>query len=257
MSVVYQNPLSSQPNGYDIMEKFRNTMELLQQAIDLFLHLDEHLGTIITTYGFLTYALLFAIIFLETGVVITPFLPGDSLLFAAGTFAGGGLLHPGLLFALLLIAAIGGDTVNYWIGHFLGPKVFQKENARFFKRAYLEKTQSFYHKYGGKTIILARFMPILRTFAPFVAGIGNMHYQTFFAYNVIGGLLWVSLFTWGGYFFGRLPIIQENFHYAIIGIIILSIIPAIIEYIKYHHEKRKAAAHATYASIKETIKEDS
>lgn len=208
-------------------------MEFLQSAIDIFLNLDEHLLSVVSQYGSLTYALLFIIIFMETGLVVTPFLPGDSLLFATGALSGGGALNIGFVFILLSFAAILGDTLNYWIGHRLGLKVFKKDNARFFKLEHLEKTRRFYAKYGGKTIILARFIPIVRTFAPFVAGVGKMHYGQFLTYNVVGGLLWVSLFTFGGYFFGNLPFVKENFHYAIVGIIVISVLPAVYEYMRH------------------------
>lgn len=206
-------------------------MELINQAIDLFLHLDKHLSVVIQTYGVWTYLLLFVIIFLETGVVITPFLPGDSLLFAAGTFAGMGALNITVLIILLTSAAILGDTVNYWIGHYIGPKAFSG-NVRFLKKEYLERTHEFYERHGGKTIILARFIPIIRTFAPFVAGIGAMTYGKFIAYNVIGGIAWVLIFTLAGYFFGQVPFVQDNFTYVIIAIIIISVLPGVIEFLR-------------------------
>ena len=175
---------------------------------------------------------MFIIIFLETGLVVTPFLPGDSLLFAAGAFAALGALDMTWLFVLLSIAAIGGDTVNYWIGAYVGPKVFHKEKVRFLNREYLDRTHQFYEKYGGKTIIIARFVPIIRTFAPFVAGIGSMTYWKFISYNVIGGIAWIVLCTLAGYFFGNLPIVKENFSLVILAIIIISILPGIIEYLR-------------------------
>lgn len=213
-------------------------MELLRTAFDFFLHLDVYLSEIIQNYGVWTYALLFLVIFMETGFVVTPFLPGDSLLFAAGTFAALGSLNIWLLFALLFGAAVLGDTVNYWIGHYLGPRVFDT-NSRFLKREYLERTQHFYEKHGGKTIVLARFVPIVRTFAPFVAGVGAMEYGRFFLFNVFGAFLWTSLFLFGGYFFGNIPIIKENFEFAIVGIILISVIPMVIEYLRNH--RRPAA----------------
>lgn len=213
-------------------------MELIKSAVDLFLHLDKNLNYVIQTYGLLTYLFLFGIIFMETGLVVTPFLPGDSLIFVAGTLSATSSLNIGLLFILLCSAAILGDTVNYWIGHLVGPKVFMKENSRFFKKEYLEKTRRFYEKHGGKTIILARFVPIIRTFAPFVAGVGKMHYGQFISYNVVGGILWVSLFTFGGYWFGNLPIVKNNFHLSIFIIIFISILPGIIEYIKHKRHKK-------------------
>ena len=206
-------------------------MQIANTLVDLFLHLDKHLNTIIGQFGIYTYILLFIVIFCETGLVVTPFLPGDSLLFAAGTFASIGSLHIWWLYGILLFAAILGDTVNYWIGHFVGPKVFHTK-SRLLKKEYLDRTHKFYEKHGGKTIILARFIPIIRTFAPFVAGIGKMSYGHFISYNIVGGFLWVTLFTFGGYFFGNLPIIKNNFHYAILVIIFLSILPGLIEYIK-------------------------
>ena len=214
-------------------------MQFLQSVIDIFLHLDKNLASIITQYGTFTYILLFAIIFLETGFVVTPFLPGDSLLFVAGTLAATNSLNIVWLLLLLSLAAILGDTVNYWIGHFIGPKVFSRDNARFFKKEYLEKTRQFYAKYGGKTIILARFVPIIRTFAPFVAGVGKMHYGQFITFNIVGGLLWVFLFTAGGFWFGNLPIVKNNFHITIFVIIFISILPGIIEYFKHRREKEK------------------
>jgi membrane-associated protein len=223
-------------------------LEWIQYLIDLFLHLDEHLSAIIQTYGTWTYAILFAVIFMETGLVVTPFLPGDSLLFAAGTFASPALAGPGqepplniwLLWALLCFAAVLGDTVNYWIGHFIGPRAFSGE-VRFLKKEYLDRTHEFYERYGGKTILLARFIPIIRTFAPFVAGVGEMTYSHFITYNLVGGILWVSLFTWGGYFFGNLPFVQENFSFVVVAIIILSILPAVYEIIKERTRSVKKA----------------
>ncbi|HZD58625.1 MAG TPA: DedA family protein [Anaerolineales bacterium] len=206
-------------------------MELITRFIDLFIHLDEHLNLVIQTYGTWTYLLLFAIIFLETGFVVTPFLPGDSLLFAAGTFAGLGSLNVGLLYVLLSLAAILGDTANYWIGHFIGPRAFTG-NVRFLKKEYLDRTHEFYERHGGKTIILARFIPIIRTFAPFVAGVGKMSYGHFIAYNIVGGLSWVALFTFGGYFFGNLPFVQENFTFVVMAIILISVLPGVFEFLK-------------------------
>lgn len=206
-------------------------MNLIAYLIDLFLHLDKHLSVIIQTYGAWTYLFLFLVIFLETGLVVTPFLPGDSLLFAAGTFAGLGDMNVALLFLLLSAAAVLGDTVNYWIGHFIGPRAFSGE-IRFLKKEYLDRTHEFYERHGGKTIILARFIPIIRTFAPFVAGIGAMSYSHFIAYNVVGGVAWVALFTFGGYFFGSLPFVQENFSLVVIVIIFISVLPGVYEFLK-------------------------
>ena len=199
--------------------------------IDLILHMDKYLGQIIQEYGTWTYLILFMVIFMETGFVVTPFLPGDSLLFAAGTFAGMGYLNIGILFALMAIAAIAGDTVNYWIGHKVGPRAFSG-NVRYLKKEYLDRTHAFYEKHGGKTIIIARFIPIIRTFAPFVAGVGAMTYGRFISFNVIGGLAWVALFTLGGYFFGNLPFVQDNFSIVIIAIILISVMPAVIEFLR-------------------------
>src|SRR4030066_741214 len=206
-------------------------MEVIRFLIDFFLHLDRYLGQIIQDYGTWTYLLLFLVIFMETGFVVTPFLPGDSLIFAAGAFAGLGYLNIGILFALLAIAAIAGDTANYWIGHAVGPRAFSG-NIRFLKKEYLDRTHAFYEKHGGKTIIIARFIPIIRTFPPFVAGVGEMTYGKFISYNVIGGVAWVALFTFGGYFFGNLPILQENFTFVILAIIFISLLPGIIELIR-------------------------
>lgn len=216
-------------------------MELILKFIDIFLHLDEYLGTIIHDYGTLTYLFLFIVIFMETGLVVTPFLPGDSLIFAGGTFAGLGSLNPFIIFGLLSVAAILGDTVNYWIGHAIGPRAFSG-NIRFLKKEYLDKTHAFYEKHGGKTIILARFIPIIRTFAPFVAGVGAMTYLKFISYNIIGGVLWVALFTFVGYFFGNLPFVQNNFSVVIMAIILISVMPAVIEFVKEKLHQRKEVA---------------
>jgi len=218
-------------------------VEFITYLIDLFLHLDKHLSQIIQNYGVWTYLLLFLVIFMETGFVVTPFLPGDSLLFAAGTFASpalGSSLNIFLLWALLCAAAILGDTVNYWIGHFIGPKAFTGE-VRFLKKEYLDRTHEFYEKHGGKTIIIARFIPIIRTFAPFVAGIGAMNYGRFITYNVVGGVAWVTIFTFGGYYFGNLPFVKENFSLVVIAIIFISVVPMIFEFIKQRTSGAKEA----------------
>ncbi len=215
-------------------------MDIISRFFDFVLHLDRHLGSLIQTYGFWTYFLLFFVIFLETGFVVTPFLPGDSLLFAAGAFAAIGALNPWLLFFILSAAAILGDTANYWIGHFIGPKVFQKENSRFFRREYLDRTHEFYEKYGAETIIIARFVPIVRSFAPFVAGIGRMSYGRFLSYNIIGGILWVALFVTGGYFFGNIPFVRRNFSLVIVAIILLSMIPVVHEVWRQRRKKPPA-----------------
>jgi len=214
-------------------------MEFLSRLLDFVLHLDKHLSSLIQTYGLWTYLILFVIIFLETGLVVTPFLPGDSLLFAAGTFAAAKALNALWLFIVLSAAAILGDTVNYWIGHFIGPRVFHQEKSRFFKKEHLDRTHRFYEKYGAETIIIARFVPIIRTFAPFVAGVGRMSYWKFISYNVIGGVGWVALFVFGGYFFGNIPFIKRNFGLVIIAIIIVSTIPAGVEFFRYRRAARR------------------
>lgn len=206
-------------------------MSFLHSLLDFFLHIDTHLGSILQEYGALTYVIIFVIILCETGLVIAPFLPGDSLLFAAGAFAGKGDLNIAILLALLAVAAIGGDAMNFFIGRFFG-KAIVKYNSRWINQKHLDKTNRFYAKHGGKTIVLARFMPIVRTLAPFVAGIGKMSSPRFFAYNVVGGLLWVGLFTLGGYFFGSLPFVEENFSIVILIIIALSVVPALYEWLR-------------------------
>ena len=208
-------------------------MEFVKGFIEILLHLDVHLGLAIRNYGVWIYGILFLIIFLETGLVVTPFLPGDSLLFAGGTFAALGSLDVKWLVISLAIAAILGDTVNYWIGYTTGPKVFNREKSRFLNKGYLHRTHQFYEKYGGKTIILARFIPIIRTFAPFVAGIGSMTYGRFVIYNISGGTAWVLVFVFGGYFFGNIPFVRHNFSLVIAAIIFLSILPGIIEFLRH------------------------
>jgi len=208
-------------------------VEYITHFIDLFLHLDKYLSEVIQSYGYVTYLILFVIIFCETGLVILPFLPGDSLLFAAGAFAAKGDFNVGLLFLILAVAAVLGDTVNYEIGRFFGPKIEKQEHNRFLNKEHVQRTHDFYEKYGAKTIIIARFIPIIRTFAPFVAGIGSMSYKKFLSYNVIGGLGWITLCMMGGYFFGNIDIVKKNFTLVILGIIFVSILPAIIEYLRY------------------------
>lgn len=215
-------------------------MEFITYLIDLFFHLDEHLSLIISQYGSWTYLILFLIIFMETGLVVTPFLPGDSLLFAVGAFASRGVLNVYWIVILLTAAAIIGDSVNYAIGKFVGPRVFHQK-IRFLKKEHLEKTHQFYEKHGGKTIILARFIPIIRTFAPFVAGVGAMTYSKFILFNVIGALIWVPLFTFGGYFFGNLPFIARNFEIVIVVIIFLSVIPAMYEYLRERRQSQRSS----------------
>jgi membrane-associated protein len=204
-------------------------MDIINFFIDFILHLDQYLSDMIQNYGAWTYVILFLIIFLETGFVIMPFLPGDSLLFAAGAFSALGSLNIWLLWIIVFVAAVLGDTVNYWIGNKIGPRAFDQD-IRFLKREYLEKAQQFYETHGGKTIILARFVPIVRTFAPFVAGVGTMNYGRFITYNIVGAFLWTSIFIFLGYFFGNIPFVQNNFELAILGIILISIVPMVIEY---------------------------
>jgi membrane-associated protein len=206
-------------------------MDLLRSVIDLFLHLDQHLSRVIADYGVWTHLILFLIIFAETGLVVTPFLPGDSLLFAAGTFAALGSLDLWLLVVLLVAAAILGDTVNYWVGAWIGPRAFSG-NVKFLRKDYLDRTHAFYEKHGGKTVILARFVPIIRTFAPFVAGVGAMTYPKFIMYNVVGAVLWVGLFVPAGYFFGNIPAVRKNFTLVILAIIALSVVPIALEAIR-------------------------
>ncbi|MCX6151986.1 MAG: DedA family protein [Ignavibacteriales bacterium] len=207
-------------------------MELISQFFDFVLHIDVHLKEIIAQYNAWSYVILFIVIFAETGFVLTPFLPGDSLLFAAGTFAAIGAFNLVILILILCIAAIAGDTVNYWIGDFIGPKIFAKEKIKFLKKEHLQKTHEFYERHGGKTIIIARFIPIIRSFAPFVAGIGSMTYLHFIVYNVVGGILWVISFVIAGYFFGNLPFVRNNFSLVILAIIFISTLPGIIGYLK-------------------------
>ncbi len=206
-------------------------MDLLGAGLDFFLHLDRYLAEVIAQYGLWTYGLLILIVFLETGVVVTPFLPGDSLLFAAGTFAALGSLDPWILFWSLAAAAIAGDTLNYWVGRTIGPKAFSGK-IRWLRQDYLRRTEEFYAQHGGKTILLARFVPIIRTFAPFVAGVGQMAYPRFLGYNVGGGTLWVGLFVFGGYFFGTIPVVQANFSVVVLGIIVVSVLPILYEVVR-------------------------
>lgn len=207
-------------------------MEFVTYFIDLFIHLDRHLNAVIQSFGGWTYLLVFIVIFCETGLVVAPILPGDSLLFALGAFAALGSLEVELLITVLIIAAIAGDTVNYALGKFVGPRIFHEKGGPFFKREYLEKTQKFYEKHGGKTIVLARFIPIIRTFAPFVAGIGSMAYGRFISYNVSGGISWVVIFVTGGYYFGAIPLVRSNFTLVILAIILISVLPGIIELLR-------------------------
>ena len=206
-------------------------MDWVKQFVDVFLHLDTHLGQVISQYGTRTYLILFLIVFCETGLVVTPLLPGDSLLFAAGTFAALGDLDVRLMILLLVVAAILGDTVNYWVGAVIGPRAFQG-NIRFLKKEHLDRTHAFYERHGGKTIILARFVPIVRTFAPFVAGVGAMSYGRFLTYNVVGAVLWVALLVLAGFFFGNIPVVRENFTIVILAIVAISVMPIAVEAIR-------------------------
>ena len=207
-------------------------MELLLKGVDILLHLDKYLDIMIQNMGLWSYVIIFLIIFCETGLVVMPLLPGDSLLFAIGTFAALGSFDITTVLVLLSVAAIAGDTLNYWIGSYLGAKVFQYEDSRFFKKKYLERTHQFYEKHGGKTIIIARFIPIIRTFAPFVAGVGSMTYRKFLAYNVVGGVMWIFFLTLAGYFFGTIPVVRQNFTLVIMAIIVISVLPGVIEYLR-------------------------
>lgn len=211
----------------------------LATLVDLLVHLDRHLVWVVENYGVWIYALLFLIVFCETGLVVTPFLPGDSLLFVAGTLAAAGTMDVHLVVLLLVAAAILGDTVNYWVGKAVGPRVFHEENARFFRKEYLDRTHRFYERHWGKTIVIARFVPIIRTFAPFVAGIGTMEYGRFLFYNVTGAVLWVVSLTYAGYYFGNLPWVKANLTLVILGIVLLSISPGIFEYLRQRAAARQ------------------
>jgi len=213
-------------------------MDFFKGIFEMIFHLDKHLDFIIKTFGAWTYLLLFGIIFAETGLVVTPFLPGDSLLFVVGAFAAVGSFNLLWVFMVLFLAAVIGDTVNYAVGKLIGKKLIEKTNHRLIKKEYIEKTHKFYEKYGGKTIILARFVPIIRTFAPFVAGIGAMSYFKFVIFNIAGALLWVGIFVFGGYFFGNFPVVKENFSIVILIIIFVSVLPVAIEFWKHHRGKR-------------------
>ncbi len=207
-------------------------MELIRQLLDILLHLDRHLDAIIQQYGVWTYLILFLIIFCETGLVVTPILPGDSLLFAVGTFAARGALDLGVVLLLLSVAAVAGDTVNYAIGYRVGPRIFRKEGVRFLNREYLDRTHRFYERHGAKTIVIARFVPIIRTFAPFVAGVGRMSYARFVTYNVAGGVGWIAALVLGGHLFGNIPVVRQNFTLVIFAIIVLSVLPGVIEFLR-------------------------
>ena len=214
-------------------------MNIISWLIDFILHMEKYLPAMVSQFGIFTYIILFLVIFIETGLVVTPFLPGDSLLFAAGAIASlpNGGLNVVALYLVVAAAAVAGDTVNYWIGHYIGPRAFSG-NVRFLKKEYLDSTQAFYDKHGGKTILLARFVPIVRTFAPFVAGVGKMRYSYFISYNIFGGVLWTALFTFVGYFFGNLPFIQKNFSLVVIAIVLISILPMLYELIKSRRQSK-------------------
>lgn len=211
-------------------------MDIIVNVVEFFFHIDKHLSVIIQNCGGWSYAILFAIIFAETGLVVTPFLPGDSLLFAVGALAAAGSLNATWVFLILAAAAIIGDSANYAIGKFFGETLIEKTNSRFLKKEHIDRTHKFFEKYGGKTIVLARFVPVIRTFAPFVAGIGEMSYLYFFTYNVVGAILWVAIFVFGGFFFGGLPFVKDNFSIVILAIILISILPGAIEILKHKNK---------------------
>ncbi len=213
-------------------------MEFIRDVIEIVLHLDKYLDIVIRDYGTWTYAILFLIIFCETGLVVTPFLPGDSLLFAVGTLAAMGSLDVRLIIALLITASFSGDNVNYWIGRFTGPRVFHSESSRFLNRKHLDRTRHFYEKYGRKTIIIARFVPIVRTFAPFVAGIGRMRYGSYVLFSIAGGVLWITSLVLSGYFFGNIPVVKNNFSLVILAIIVISVMPGVIEFLRHRFGAR-------------------
>ena len=212
-------------------------MELLATFIDIVLHLDVHLLALTQEYGVWVYGILFLIIFCETGLVVTPFLPGDSLLFVAGALCGMGSLELGLLIPLLMLASFSGDNTNYWIGRLIGERLVKFSNGRLLKREHLEKTHAFYEKHGGKTILFARFLPIVRTFAPFVAGVGMMHYRLFVIFSALGSFAWISFFTVGGYFFGNIPVIKNNLTAMVLLIVFISILPGLIQFIRSRRKR--------------------
>jgi membrane-associated protein len=214
-------------------------LDIFFYFIDIILHIDKYLNIIITSFGVWSYLVLFVIVFCETGLVVTPFLPGDSLLFAAGTFAAIGAFDPQLVIVTFAAAAITGDNVNYWIGRSVGPRIFNKENVRFLNKKHLERTHEFYERHGGKTVILARFLPIIRTFMPFVAGIGRMHYPRFLSYDIFGGIIWPAIFVLAGYYFGNLPIIRQYFSLAVVAIIFISVLPILYQLVKININKFK------------------
>src|SRR5258706_40763 len=212
-------------------------MGILKMLLDFFLHIDKNLAVAANQYGLLTYAFLFLVVFMETGLVVTPFLPGDSLLFAAGALAAMGSFNFLGLYLLLVLAAIVGDTINYWIGSKLGREVFDGR-SKLFKKAHLDQAERFYEKHGNVAIVLARFLPIVRNLAPFVAGVSKMHYGNFISYNIIGGLAWVTLFLFGGYWFGNISLVKENFHYVVVVIVLISVIPIAVEVLKAMRPKK-------------------
>jgi len=213
-------------------------MDFIFNYIDFLIHFDRHLGGILQQYGTYTYAILFLIIFCETGLIVTPFLPGDSLLFVVGTFAAREDLDRNTLLMLLPLAAIIGDNVNYWVGHFFGPRMAEKGKSRWIRQEYMDRTGHFYEKYGGKTVFLGKFLPIIRTFAPFVAGIGSMTYPRFLFFNITGAITWVFVFVLGGYFFGNLPFVKKNFTMVILAIIVLSVLPSVVELIRARRQAK-------------------
>jgi membrane-associated protein len=217
-------------------------MDFIFNYIDFLIHFDRHLGGILQQYGTYTYAILFLIIFCETGLIVTPFLPGDSLLFVVGTFAAREDLDRNTLLMLLPLAAIIGDNVNYWVGHFFGPRMAEKGKSRWIRQEYLDRTGHFYEKYGGKTVFLGKFLPIIRTFAPFVAGIGSMTYPRFLFFNITGAITWVFVFVLGGYFFGNLPFVKKNFTMVILAIIVLSVLPSVVELIRARRQAKRGSS---------------
>ncbi len=213
-------------------------MDFVKQALEFVLHIDVHLQAMCATYGTWVYGILYLIVFCETGLVVTPFLPGDSLLFAVGSLVALDALDAKLVAPLLVLAALTGDNVNYWVGRYLGPRVFHKESSRLLNREYLERTHQFYDKHGKKTVVIARFLPIIRTFAPFVAGIGRMNYRVFLTFSILGAMLWVSLFVGGGYYFGNIPVVKNNFSIVIIALVLIPGLPSVIEVVRMRMRRR-------------------
>jgi membrane-associated protein len=215
-------------------------MDLIKEIIEFILHIDTHLFDLCTNYGVWVYAIIFVIVFCETGLVVTPFLPGDSLLFAIGSLVAIHALQAQIIVPLLIGAALCGDNVNYWIGRYVGPRIFQKERSRFLNKEYLDRTHRFYEKHGRKTVIIARFLPIIRTFAPFVAGIGRMLYKRFLSFSILGAMLWVSLFVTGGYYFGNIPAVKNNFSLVILALVLIPGMPALVEFIRMRFGRKRA-----------------